>query len=106
MDEGVLATISSTFQTEDKVIPHYKTPEEFDDEMQMNTVYYFRATDQPYEAKGTEARTLWFTCRGRRRVRHERKDIEKALLNPDADASVKTIKGFESNPKTKNSSTL
>ena len=34
------------------------------------------------------------------------KDIEKALLNPDADASVKTIKGLSRNPKNeRNSST-
>ena len=103
MDEGGIARDDKfdRFKPKDKVIPYdYKTPEEFDDEMQMNTVaddWSSRMTNAISEAKGTGSSNIMdLLAEEDEGLGTSEKDIEKALLNPDADASVKTIKGFES----------
>ena len=103
MDEGGIARDDKfdRFKPKDKVIPYdYKTPEEFDDEMQMHTVaddWSSRMTNAISEAKGTGSSNIMdLLAEEDEGLGTSEKDIEKALLNPDADASVKTIKGFES----------
>jgi hypothetical protein len=103
MDEGGIARDDKfdRFKPKDKSIPYdYKTPDEFDEEMQMNTVaedWSSRMTNAIAEAKGTGSSNIMdLLAEEDEGLGTSEKDIEKALLNPDADASVKTLKGFES----------
>ena len=103
MDEGGIARDDKfdRFKPKDKSIPYdYKTPDEFDEEIQMNTVaedWSSRMTNAIAEAKGTGSSNIMdLLAEEDEGLGTSEKDIEKALLNPDADASVKTLKGFES----------
>ena len=103
MDEGGVARDDKfdRFKPKDKSIPYdYKTPEEFDDEMQMNTIaddWSSRMTNAIAEAKGTgNSNIMDLLAEEDEGLGTSEQDIEMALLNPDADVSVKTLKGFES----------
>jgi len=103
MDEGGVARDDKfdRFKPKDKSIPYdYKTPEEFDDEMQMNTIaddWSSRMTNAIAEAKGTgNSNIMDLLAEEDEGLGTSEQDIETALLNPDADVSVKTLKGFES----------
>ena len=69
----------------------------------MNTVaddWLCRMTNA-ISGSGTGSRTLWIYLREDEGLGTSEKDIEKALLNPDADASVKQSKASSRNRKRK-----
>jgi hypothetical protein len=101
MDEGGISRNDKfdRFKPKDKSIPYAKTPEEFDDELQMTSVaddWSIRMTSAIANAKGGNSNIMDLLREEDEGLGMREEDIEKALLNPNAESSLKTFKGFES----------